>query len=95
MEVINRIVTATKAIDEFPVESDFEVKYEDLVVSVKSGCDDIILKNLYVSIDPYQINRMKSFSSTHKTSDFATPIIPAQVIQISIYLSSFYLFNKT
>lgn len=78
--MINRIVTTTKAIDEFPVESDFEVKYEDLVVSVKSGCDDIILKNLYVSIDPYQINRMKSVSSTHKTSDFATPIIPAQPI---------------
>ncbi|XP_038879874.1 NADPH-dependent oxidoreductase 2-alkenal reductase-like [Benincasa hispida] len=80
MEVTNRIVVTRKEIDEFPVESDFEVRCEDVVVSVKSGCDDIIVKNIYVSIDPYQINRMKSFSSSHKTSSFAAPIIPTQPI---------------
>lgn len=79
MEVRNRIVTTRKGIDEFPVESDFEVKCEDFVVLVKHGSDDIIVKNLYVSIDPYQINRMKSFSSSHKTSSFAAPVIPFQV----------------
>ena len=80
MEVMNRVVAIRHHIDEFPVESDFELKSEALIVSVKPGCDDIVVKNLYVSIDPYQINRMKSHSSSQKTSSFATSIKPAQVI---------------
>ncbi|XP_022934032.1 2-alkenal reductase (NADP(+)-dependent)-like [Cucurbita moschata] len=80
MEVMNRVVAIRHHIDEFPVESDFELKSEALIVSVKAGCDDIVVKNLYVSIDPYQINRMKSHSSSQKTSSFATSIKPAQPI---------------
>ncbi|XP_022145101.1 2-alkenal reductase (NADP(+)-dependent)-like [Momordica charantia] len=80
MEVSNRFVATRTHIDDFPVESDFELNSEAVVLSVAPGSDDIILKTLYVSIDPYQINRMKSHNSSHKTSSFATPISPGQPI---------------
>lgn len=84
MEVSNRFVATRTHIDDFPVESDFELNSEAVVLSVAPGSDDIILKTLYVSIDPYQINRMKSHNSSHKTSSFATPISPGQVIKSSV-----------
>ncbi|PON88992.1 Alcohol dehydrogenase superfamily, zinc-type [Trema orientale] len=80
MEVINRYVTIKTQINGKPKESDFEIKSSPLVLSAEPGSNDVVLKNLYVSIDPYQINRMKTYSSTQKTSGYATAITPGQVI---------------
>ncbi|PON88989.1 Alcohol dehydrogenase superfamily, zinc-type [Trema orientale] len=80
MEVINRYVTVKTQINGEPKESDFEIKSTPLVLSAEPGSNDVVLKNLYVSIDPYQINRLKAFSSTQKTSGYATAITPGQVI---------------
>ncbi|KAF4391961.1 hypothetical protein F8388_004290 [Cannabis sativa] len=68
MEVMNRYVTAKNYIEGSPKESDFEIKCSKIVLSAEPGSNDVVLKNLYVSIDPYQINRFKSYSSSHKTS---------------------------
>ncbi|XP_038696921.1 2-alkenal reductase (NADP(+)-dependent)-like [Tripterygium wilfordii] len=81
MEVINRYITIKNHIDGVPKESDFELKAAPLVLSVKPGSNDIIVKNLYVSIDPYQINRMKCQSSTQKHVDIAGAIIPGVAIE--------------
>ncbi|KAI3709464.1 hypothetical protein L2E82_39226 [Cichorium intybus] len=80
MEVTNKYVAIKALVDGVPAESDFEVKSESFSLLVKSGSKDIIIKNLYVSIDPYQINRMKTTSDSHKTSEFATGIVPGKVI---------------
>ncbi|KAK9268573.1 hypothetical protein L1049_000327 [Liquidambar formosana] len=80
MEVTNKYITINTHIEGAPQESDFELKAAALSLSVEPGSNDVIVKNLYLSIDPYQINRMKSFSSSQKTSDFAVGIIPGQAI---------------
>ncbi|KAK6941651.1 Oxidoreductase, N-terminal domain [Dillenia turbinata] len=80
MEVANKYVIIKSKVDGAPKESDFEMQTEKLVLSVKAGSKNIIVKNLYVSIDPYQLNRMKSQSSSQKTSSFAVGIKPGEAI---------------
>jgi NADPH-dependent curcumin reductase CurA len=84
MEVNNRYITITKHIQGSAKESDFELKVAPLGLSVEPGSNDIIVKNLCVSIDPYQLNRMKSYSSSQKTAQAAVGISPGQV-RTSIY----------
>lgn len=69
-----------------PEETHFEVKAEPISLSVELGSNDIVVKNLYVSIDPYQLNRMKGYSSSQKTTGFAVAISPGEVSHmINIY----------
>lgn len=86
-EVKNRFVAIKANIDGAPTESDFEIKSETISLSVIGGEGEIIVKNLYVSVDPYQLNRMKSKSSSQSTSDFATAIAPGQVSFMFLSLS--------
>ncbi|XP_017982586.1 PREDICTED: 2-alkenal reductase (NADP(+)-dependent) [Theobroma cacao] len=80
MEVINRYVTIKTHVDGAPEESDFELKASAVALSLEPGSNEVIVKNLCVSIDPYQLNRMKSYSSSQKSSDFAVGIIPGEAI---------------
>ncbi|MED6216607.1 hypothetical protein PIB30_009200 [Stylosanthes scabra] len=80
MEVSNKYVVIKHHIEEAPKESDFEVKTESLNLLVDEGSDDIIVKNLYISIDPFQINRMKSFSPSQDALSSSTAIIPGKAI---------------
>lgn len=86
MEVTNRFITIKNPVDGAPRESDFETKAEALSLKLEPGSSDIIVKNLYVSIDPYQINRLKSHSSSQSASSFAVRIIPGDVSHLSTLL---------
>jgi len=66
MEVANKYVSLKTHIEGAPKESDFELKTSPLALSLDPGSDEIIVKNLYVSIDPYQLNRMKLYNSSQK-----------------------------
>lgn len=79
MEVINKYVTIKTHIDGAPQDSDFELKTAALRLWAEPGSNDVIVKNLHVSIDPYQLNRMKSYSSSHRAINFAVPISPGMV----------------
>uniref|UniRef100_A0A5B6YY33 Putative 2-alkenal reductase (NADP(+)-dependent) n=1 Tax=Davidia involucrata TaxID=16924 RepID=A0A5B6YY33_DAVIN len=82
MEVMNKFMTIENPIEGAPKESDFKLKTEalSLVLLEPAGCKNVIVKNLYVSIDPYQVNRMKSYSSSQKATTNAAGIAPGQVI---------------
>ncbi|GLT65705.1 hypothetical protein SLA2020_381190 [Shorea laevis] len=80
MEVSNRYIAIKTHVDGEPKESHFELKAAALLLSVEPGCSDVIVKNLYVSIDPYQLNRMKSHSSSQKAISFSLGITPGEVI---------------
>ncbi|RXH74447.1 hypothetical protein DVH24_029168 [Malus domestica] len=81
MEVTNRCITKKSPLDDGePKESDFEVKTSPLALSVSAGSTDVIVKNLYVSIDPYLHNRMKRFSSSHKTINYLAAVAPGDEI---------------
>lgn len=77
-EIKNNYITIKSHIDGTPPqESDFEMKTEALSLWVESGSNNVIVKTLYVSIDPYQVNRMKKYSSSQQVID---GIIPGKVI---------------
>lgn len=87
MEVVNSYVTIKTHIDGSPKESDFELKKSVLDLSVESGSGDLIIKNLYVSIDPYQLNRMKSSSPSQHGNSFSVGLVPGEVSDaIHIYI---------
>ncbi|KAK2631671.1 hypothetical protein EUGRSUZ_L02601 [Eucalyptus grandis] len=67
MEVTNKYVTLKTHVEGAPKESDFELKTSLLALSLNPGSGEMIMKNLYVSIDPYQLNRMKRYCSSQRT----------------------------
>ncbi|RZC53766.1 hypothetical protein C5167_012632 [Papaver somniferum] len=81
MEVKNRYVTVKNQLerDAEPKESDFEFKNTTISLAL-SDDGEVIVQNLYVSIDPYQINRMKKQSSSHKAIKSSSALSPGQVI---------------
>jgi NADPH-dependent curcumin reductase CurA len=79
MEVSSRYITIKTHVQGSAYESDFELKVASLGLSAEPGSDEIILRNLFVSIDPAQINRMKSYSSSQKSVKTESGIIPGQV----------------
>ncbi|XP_058074467.1 2-alkenal reductase (NADP(+)-dependent)-like [Magnolia sinica] len=80
MEVENKFVTIKGYVDGPPSESDFEVAFAVRVLKADQGSNDVIVKNICVSVDPYQINRMKNYSSSQTTSSFATRLVPGEGI---------------
>ncbi|EYU35823.1 hypothetical protein MIMGU_mgv1a008967mg [Erythranthe guttata] len=87
--VTNKYVVTTSNIDGAPNESNFAICEQ--VVSLKvlrqpagEGSDIVVVvKNMYVSIDPYQINRMKSYSCSQGTVSAAAALLPGQAINAS------------
>ncbi|KAK7327747.1 hypothetical protein VNO77_21837 [Canavalia gladiata] len=79
MEVPNKYVVIKHHIEGSPKESHFELKTEPFALSIEPGSDDIIVQNLYISVDPYQINRMKSQSPSQNSIRFAGRINPGEV----------------
>ncbi|KAL2251212.1 UNVERIFIED_CONTAM: NADP-dependent alkenal double bond reductase P2 [Sesamum indicum] len=77
-EVKNKFVCIKHHINGSPDESDFEIKTETISSCVRSK--EVLVKNLYVSVDPYQLNRMKSYSSSQAAISFATAITPGRGI---------------
>ncbi|KAK7327691.1 hypothetical protein VNO77_21779 [Canavalia gladiata] len=80
MEVTNKYIVIKHHIENAPKESHFELKTGTFALSVTPGSDDIIVKNLCISIDPYQINRMKSYSSSQNATNFTVPITPGEAV---------------
>ncbi|KAJ4837657.1 hypothetical protein Tsubulata_913868 [Turnera subulata] len=80
MEVANRYVTIKTHIHGAPAESNFEVQAETVALAIRPGSNDIIVRHLYASIDPYQINRMKSHSPSQKAAATASGINPGEAI---------------
>ncbi|TKY73180.1 2-alkenal reductase (NADP(+)-dependent) [Spatholobus suberectus] len=67
-----------------PQVSNFDFKTDDaFVLSVEPGSDDIVVKNLYISVDPYQIHHMKSKSPSHSSISAAMRINPGEAIDSS------------
>jgi len=74
MEVVNRYVATRHHIEGAPTEADFEVVVDTARWTPDSG--EVLVRNLFLSIDPYQLNRMKRSSASHGAVD---GILPGQV----------------
>uniref|UniRef100_A0ACD5UGM2 Uncharacterized protein n=1 Tax=Avena sativa TaxID=4498 RepID=A0ACD5UGM2_AVESA len=71
MEVENRYVAVRHHVERYPSEEDFEVKAA--AVGWTPGSGEVLVKNLYLSIDPYQLNRMKRHSASHHSVEVIVP----------------------
>lgn len=71
MEVENRYVAVRHHVEGTPSEDDFEVKAAAVRWTPESG--EVLVRNLYVSVDPYQLNRMKRHSASHHSIDVIVP----------------------
>lgn len=76
-ETSNRFVAIKDHVNGTPEESDFEIRTEKIYACPPMA---VIVKNLYVSVDPYQINRMKSCCTSQAAISFAAAISPGQAI---------------
>ncbi|KAL5224473.1 hypothetical protein ABZP36_011112 [Zizania latifolia] len=71
MEVESRYVAVRHHVEGFPSEEDFKVKTGRLRWRPESG--EVLVRNLYLSMDPYQLNRMKRRSPSHVAVDGIVP----------------------
>uniref|UniRef100_A0A453S9L8 Enoyl reductase (ER) domain-containing protein n=1 Tax=Aegilops tauschii subsp. strangulata TaxID=200361 RepID=A0A453S9L8_AEGTS len=71
----NRYIAVRHHVEGSPSVDDFEVKTEAVRWTPESG--EVLVRNMYVSIDPYQLNRMKRQSASHHSVDV---IVPGEVI---------------
>ncbi|KAK4479180.1 hypothetical protein RD792_014691 [Penstemon davidsonii] len=79
MEMKNKYVTINDYINGAPMESNFSICEE--TISLSSGEDNInvmVVKNLYISVDPYQLNRMKTHSCSQLLLPESAAILPGQ-----------------
>ncbi|KAK4481192.1 hypothetical protein RD792_012073 [Penstemon davidsonii] len=75
----NKYITIKNRIDHrAPNESDFIISEE--TISLNHDKVVVFVKNLYVSIDPYQINRMKTHSCSQQILPNTAAILPGQAI---------------
>ncbi|XP_057967226.1 2-alkenal reductase (NADP(+)-dependent)-like isoform X2 [Malania oleifera] len=80
MEVTNRYITIKTHIEGAPEEANFELRAEAISLLIEPNSNDVIVKNIFLSIDPYQLNRMKSHCHSQKTVRDAASITPGQAI---------------
>eukprot|EP01018_Ginkgo_biloba_P014787 Gb_30461 [translate_table: standard] len=74
-EVSNKQIIFRDFITGQPKESDMVLKSSTLTFELKEGSQDILVKNLYLSCDPYMLGRMRDYHGS-----YATPFTPGSVI---------------
>lgn len=84
-EVRNKQVILRNDVTGFPKESDMELIEGSIILKVPEGSNELLLKNLYLSCDPYM--RLKMTKSD--ASDFFASYAPGVV---SLCLQNYYFF---
>jgi NADPH-dependent curcumin reductase CurA len=74
-EVSNKRVTLKRYVTGFPAEDDMEVVTATARLAVPPGSAAAVVKNLYVSCDPYMRGRM----SRHEESSYVPDFVPGEV----------------
>eukprot|EP01018_Ginkgo_biloba_P014783 Gb_23483 [translate_table: standard] len=75
-EVPNKQIIFKDFITGVPKESDMVLKSSTLPLQLKEGTEDVLVKNLYLSCDPYMRGRMREYYES-----YIPPFTPGSVIQ--------------
>nr|UUJ74931.1 2-alkenal reductase [Cephalotaxus hainanensis] len=75
-EVVNKQVIFKDYIIGVPNESDMELRSSTIALEVKEGTHDVLVKNLYLSCDPYMRGRMRNYHNS-----YIPPFTPGTVVQ--------------
>jgi NADPH-dependent curcumin reductase CurA len=65
-------------------DSNFEIRTTALRLELQEGSQDVIVKNLYLSPDPYMRNRMKG-----NCNSYIPPFVPGKVVFHFLYLEGY------
>ncbi|KAM3254901.1 hypothetical protein ACQJBY_048382 [Aegilops geniculata] len=74
-EVSNKGVILKQFVTGFPTEDDMEVITAVVRLAVPPGSASVMVKNLYVSCDPYMRNRMSEYNEASYIEQF----VPGEV----------------
>ncbi|KAJ8753034.1 hypothetical protein K2173_011802 [Erythroxylum novogranatense] len=74
--VDNKKVVFKGYIEGAPKETDMELRIENIELKAPKGCGAFLVKNLYLSCDPYMRGRMRDFHGS-----YIPPYVPGQPIQ--------------
>lgn len=74
--VENKQVLLKRYVEGFPTESDMEMKVGKIELKAPKGSGAFLVKNLYLSCDPYMRGRMRDFHDS-----YIPPFIPSQPIE--------------
>ncbi|KAA8532164.1 hypothetical protein F0562_006694 [Nyssa sinensis] len=86
-EVSNKQIILRDYVSGFPKESDMFVKTSTILLKVPEGSEAVLLKNLYLSCDPYLRNRMKK-AEEGGYDDSITPSSPVSGFGVARVLDS-------
>lgn len=78
-EVDNKQVIFKGYIDGVPQLADFELKVGKLKLQAPKGSGDFLVKNLFLSCDPYMRGRMRDYHDS-----YIHPFVPGQVLFFSV-----------
>ncbi|KAF7132877.1 hypothetical protein RHSIM_Rhsim09G0004500 [Rhododendron simsii] len=67
-EASNKQVILRDYVSGFPKESDFEVRTSKIRLNAAQGSKSVVVKNLYLSCDPYMRNRMRNSIGSNSAS---------------------------
>ncbi|NP_001313179.1 2-alkenal reductase (NADP(+)-dependent) [Nicotiana tabacum] len=67
-EVSNKQVILKNYVTGYPKESDMEIKNVTIKLKVPEGSNDVVVKNLYLSCDPYMRSRMRKIEGSYVES---------------------------
>lgn len=67
-EVKNKQIILKHYVEGYPKESDMEFKISNIKLNVPEGSNVVLLKNLYLSCDPYMRNRMNKLEGSYVES---------------------------
>lgn len=76
-EVDNKQVIFKGYIERPPKETDMEIKVSKIKLRAPKGSGAILVKNLYLSCDPFMRGRMRDFPGS-----YIPPFVPGQVVII-------------
>lgn len=86
VQVDNKQVLFKGFIDGIPKETDMELKVGKIELKAPKGSGAILVKNLYLSCDPYMRGRMREFYGS-----YIPPFVPGEVIRTLIHPPLFLL----
>lgn len=89
-EVENKQVILKGYIDAIPQETDMELKLSKIHLTLPPSESAILVKNLYLSCDPYMRGRMRDFHGS-----YIPPFVPSQVLYLPNYQTSIFHFFFT
>lgn len=83
-QVRNRQVILKDYVSGFPKESDMNIVDSTITLKLPEGSSDVLLKNLYLSCDPYMRNLMNKTQGTPSPFSYTPQSVKLMLLRITL-----------